>query len=455
MQTAFEVSQDWGHGFVGYIHLQNQDTKILDDWVLTFETTFDIETLWGGEIIEHQNHRYTVRAKGWNSCVGPGEQTKVGFVGRNAKVADHQITVIAQPVYFEPVADSPVFADAHTPSAAGAVEFEIANDWPDGFTANLSFTYSGEEPLDSWKLQFESQFEIVELWHGEIVEHRIENSVNVYTVGNASWNGLLLTGDTFTIGLNGKGSWADQPSNYVFNDWSVVTTLEESVILDIPQQPETFDLDTPVVENTHISTENRAEPRSSTEVSVTAEKQSTGQDLLSEASEILNQALAGVEGCQQLPIQQLRTKLSLDDLLVELRQVKSENISVEQLLTQKALFKPSLDKLLEDLHQVRAADGPVASLMSEQIATKFSLDKLLDDLRQVTLEKMSTEQVATQQGSKKLSPEELLDDLRQIATEKTPDPRVLDRLALIEPPLEIVSNAQHLTEEMPRTQPLS
>ncbi|MEO0867354.1 MAG: glycoside hydrolase family 9 protein [Cyanobacteria bacterium J06642_11] len=236
LYTNFEVSENWGNGLVGFIHLENQGAQVLDDWVFTFETTFDIETLWGGEILSREGNQYTVRAKGWNSRLDPGEKTKFGFVGRNATADNHQVNVIAPPKYSLSTTESRVIVDEHDPSGIESVEFAIAKDWWNGFTANLSFTYTGNQPLETWQLQFESQFEIVNLWHGELLSHHIgESGLHVYTISNTNWNGTLLSGDTLTIGFKGQGSSAHNPLNYSFNGVSVNATSEESVALDLPQ----------------------------------------------------------------------------------------------------------------------------------------------------------------------------------------------------------------------------
>ncbi|MEA5464964.1 glycoside hydrolase family 9 protein [Leptothoe sp. PORK10 BA2] len=238
LKTTFEVSEDWGHGLVGFVHVENTGLHVLDDWVFTIKTTFDIDTLWGGEILERKGHLYTVRANGWNSRLDPGEKTKFGFVGRNATAATHQVTVVAAPSFHSPASEPIAVVPGQGPLAeVDAVDFKIVHDWWGGFTGQLSFTYSGTEPLETWQLRFESPFEISELWHGEIVDHRVEQNIHVYTVSNASWNGILLKGDTITIGLNGKGSSAHEPIHYYFNDLFVGNASDESVMLELPIPP--------------------------------------------------------------------------------------------------------------------------------------------------------------------------------------------------------------------------
>ena len=236
LQTTFEVSEDWGKGLVGFVHVENTGSNVLDDWLFTIKTTFDIETVWGGEIIKREGNLYTIRAEDWNSRLDPGEKTKFGFVGRNATANVHQVSVVSAPSFHE-AADPPVAVVAEQVAAIDTVDFAIAKDWWGGFTANVSFTYSGTEPLDGWQLRFESPFEISKLWHGEIVSHSVEQNTHIYTVSNASWNGTLVPGDTITIGLNGKGSSVYEPSNYYFNELPIGDAADESVTLDLPTTP--------------------------------------------------------------------------------------------------------------------------------------------------------------------------------------------------------------------------
>lgn len=233
MRTTFEVSQDWGSGLVGFFSIENNGSTQLEQWVITIETTFEIETLWGGEILERVGNRYTVGAKSWNSHVTPGESTKFGFVGQNATTYPHQVTVIPQiPVDGAVLNSTPPVQPAEPAQAAiEAVDFTVDNQWGHGFVANLSFTYTGSQPTDSWELQFEAPFHILNLWHGEL----IEQEGNLYTIRNAHWNNILLPGDTITLGFQAAGG-VDIPTDYYFNGDPVGDALGKPVVA-VPEKP--------------------------------------------------------------------------------------------------------------------------------------------------------------------------------------------------------------------------
>ncbi|MEM7066099.1 MAG: glycoside hydrolase family 9 protein [Cyanobacteria bacterium P01_B01_bin.77] len=238
MRTTFEVSQDWGSGLVGFFSIENDRATQLEPWVITIETTFEIETLWGGEILERVGNRYIIGVASWNSHLDPGESTKFGFVGQDAKAYPHQVIVIPQTPVEETVLGS-IPPDQSIEAAQAAIEsvdFIVDNQWGHGFVATLSFTYTGSQPTDSWELQFEAPFHILNLWHGELVEQE----GNLYTIRNAHWNNILLPGDTITLGFQAAGGVA-LPTDYYFNGEPVGDALGTPVVA-VPEKPAVPDI---------------------------------------------------------------------------------------------------------------------------------------------------------------------------------------------------------------------
>ena len=233
MQTTFEVSQNWGDGLVGFVTVKNSQAARLENWLVTFETNFEIETYWDGDIVARDGNLYTVRSKSWNSKLNPGETTRFGFVGRQATADAHQVTFISSDI----LSDRPsllVAVMAHESVAVESVEFTVANQWGNGFVGELSLTYGGTQPIEAWELQFDAPFELVDLWHGELVDQ----GAGRYTVRNSAWNGTLLPGDTITIGFKASGPSVNAPTNYSFNGEAVAATPGESVVLDLlPEKP--------------------------------------------------------------------------------------------------------------------------------------------------------------------------------------------------------------------------
>ncbi|MEQ8466416.1 glycoside hydrolase family 9 protein [Coleofasciculus sp. E1-EBD-02] len=100
-----------------------------------------------------------------------------------------------------------------------AVDFNIANDWGSGFTANLEIANNSSSNVNGWTLEFEAPFEITNIWGAEIVSQE----GNRYTVRNLSYNGTLAADGTVSFGFNGSGD-SIEPTGYSLNGESIGTS---------------------------------------------------------------------------------------------------------------------------------------------------------------------------------------------------------------------------------------
>ena len=150
-------------------------------------------------------------------------------MGHNATAHPHQVLVIPDAVA------SALVANPSDPAQAPieTVDFAVTGQWGHAFVGNLSFTYSGTEPVEGWELTFESPFPILNVWNSEIVSQH----ENVYTIRNVSWNRTLLPGDTITVGLKAAGTFVEPPTSYLFNGEIVADTVSESVTIALPKDP--------------------------------------------------------------------------------------------------------------------------------------------------------------------------------------------------------------------------
>lgn len=270
MKATFEIVQDWQDGLVGYWVIENTGSTTINSWTITFETTFDIDNIWDGDLLSHNGNRYTISAKDWNAQLEPGEIARVGFVGINATSYPHQAAMIeSTPIYNgstmvvvpdettivtdettivieQPEASikPPETIAEPTETTIKPVDFTVTDQWASGFVANLDFTYTGTESIDSWELTFYAPFTLAEIWHGELVDQ----GDNFYTIHNAAWNGNLSTGDTITIGFKANEPFVDAPSNYFFNGTEIGDPSEVSV----PSTPVTPNPEPPLVEELPI-----------------------------------------------------------------------------------------------------------------------------------------------------------------------------------------------------------
>ena len=245
VDLTFSVENDWGSGFTGKLVLEPQVT--LDGWTVTFDANFEIAELWNGTIANRSSDgRYTISSKDWNSTVAPGDRIAIGFNGRAAgspQVSQVQIDSPSLTPTNSPVADGSSGADAtpdpsltppqgETPDGAPsepspmepsqepatALEFDVVNQWPNGFTADMSV--QPDSAVEGWSVVVETAFEITNIWNAKITDRTAIAGGYRYTIENAAWNGAISDGGQASFGFNGAGA-ATAPEAIAFNGGAI------------------------------------------------------------------------------------------------------------------------------------------------------------------------------------------------------------------------------------------
>lgn len=85
-KAEFSVTSDWGDGYTGSITITNDTNKTIRDWVLSFDFDHDIDSVWNGNMIEHNGNHYVIQNAGYNGNLKKGEKIEIGFQGKPGKV---------------------------------------------------------------------------------------------------------------------------------------------------------------------------------------------------------------------------------------------------------------------------------------------------------------------------------------------------------------------------------
>jgi len=79
---TWNVSNDWGSGFVGHLTIHNGSDEMIHGWTLQFDTPgYTIGSLWDCVLISQQGGIVTVANETWNGHIHEGESVTIGFVG--------------------------------------------------------------------------------------------------------------------------------------------------------------------------------------------------------------------------------------------------------------------------------------------------------------------------------------------------------------------------------------
>lgn len=85
-KAEFSITSDWGDGYTASITITNDTNKTIRDWVLSFDFDYDIDSVWNGNLIEHNGNHYVIQNTGYNGNLKKGEKIEIGFQGKPGKV---------------------------------------------------------------------------------------------------------------------------------------------------------------------------------------------------------------------------------------------------------------------------------------------------------------------------------------------------------------------------------
>lgn len=79
VSVALKINDDWGAGYVADIVITNNGSTAIEGWLLEFDLTADIVSVWNGDLVKRVGSRYTVRNRSYNGTIAPGQSVSLGF----------------------------------------------------------------------------------------------------------------------------------------------------------------------------------------------------------------------------------------------------------------------------------------------------------------------------------------------------------------------------------------
>lgn len=101
------------------------------------------------------------------------------------------------------------------PPASSDFQFQVANDWGSGFTADVTAKNNTGAALNNWTMSFDFAGQITNIWNAKIVSHTGTH----YVVTHADWNANVAVGGSVSFGFVASPS-GPSPINFA---WGVST----------------------------------------------------------------------------------------------------------------------------------------------------------------------------------------------------------------------------------------
>lgn len=122
------------------------------------------------------------------------------------------MTVVLKPGTPPTPTPVPTSTPSPTPVSGSScqVTYTVTNQWPGGFSANLTITNTGSTTINGWSLQFSfpNGQQVTQLWNGNFTQ-----SGNNVTITNLSYNGSIPAGTVLSSPPGFNGSWSGSNPN--------------------------------------------------------------------------------------------------------------------------------------------------------------------------------------------------------------------------------------------------
>lgn len=219
--NGYEITYDIKGSWVGNqnveITIKNTGTEDILNWALKYDAHGEINGLWNGTVYSSDSTKYIVKNVGYNYEIQPEQSVRFGY------------TLSGEYMEFPETIE---LCSQRTERAAEGyiVTMDVTDDWDTGFTGTVTIKNLGENPLEAWRLSFDTNFVIDDIWNAQIISS-FENS---FTVANDITTTPIGVGESKAFGFKATKESAVFPemTNFIMSE---ITVNEDFTSIDIPE----------------------------------------------------------------------------------------------------------------------------------------------------------------------------------------------------------------------------
>ena len=193
-KVDYAVTNEWFGNQNVNVTLTNTSDKPILNWALGYDANGEISGIWNGYVYSKSDEDYIIKNSGYNYEIEPYQSVNFGYT-----LSGDELEV---PENFQ-------LCSKRVDKASGYnVKLNVTGDWGESFQAELIVTNTSDTALEAWKLDFDSNFEITNLWNGKI----IESSDNGYSIASQMWTNPIAGGGSVSIGLTANKKDSEEPA---------------------------------------------------------------------------------------------------------------------------------------------------------------------------------------------------------------------------------------------------
>lgn len=184
-KITYAVKSEWEAHQTVEITVENTGEETIRDWAVLIEGTGTVTGLWNAAVLSENEAQTTVKSCNYNNVVGAGQEVTFGYTLEGENLSFPENVSLCAPTQKK--------------QENGQVEFVVTGDWEDGFQGEIRIYNPSETVISGWSLDFTGNFQIQDLWNGELVSAENGN----YTVSHTAWQNEIPADSVYIIGFVG------------------------------------------------------------------------------------------------------------------------------------------------------------------------------------------------------------------------------------------------------------
>jgi hypothetical protein len=218
-EVSYSVKGSWDGNQNIEVSLTNTGSESLLNWALKYDAHGEIGGLWNGTVYDSDSTKYIVKNAGYNYEIQPEQTVTFGY------------TLSGEELDFPETIE---LCSQRTERSGGYnVTMDITDDWDTGFSGTVTVENTGEEPLEAWRLSFDTNFTIDNIWNAQIVS----SEGNRYTFVNDVTTTPIGIGERKAFGFTASKQSGVVPAISDFA-MSEITINGDFTTVDIPGDEE-------------------------------------------------------------------------------------------------------------------------------------------------------------------------------------------------------------------------
>lgn len=180
-----KVTDEWEDHYNAEVTIKNVMDEPMDDWMVAFDFTDEIEHIWNAQIVSRdEDGHYVVRNADWNQDIQPGESAVFGMT---VKYGDETSRLTD---YYD-------VTDLQETEKDYDVEYTQFSKWDNKVNGQITIHNNSDQEILDWRLEFLGDITFEQVWNAEV----IENDDGDCYVRNMSYNQNIPAGGEVSFGF--------------------------------------------------------------------------------------------------------------------------------------------------------------------------------------------------------------------------------------------------------------